>query len=134
MTTYMTTRLFEFVCIGTVAFLFIAFAVPVSAQTTPSIPLCEIQRGLTIGSVGEDVRCLQRYLNWSGHTVAISGSGAPGSETTYYGALTAAAVVRWQNANASTVLTPLGLFAGTGYWGQASFGQYVRLVRSSLGV
>lgn len=108
------------------------FATTAQAQTV-TMPLCEIPRSLTIGMEGEDVRCLQRYLNWSGYYVAQSGVGSPGNETTYFGSLTANAVARWQNANAAAVLTPLGLTSGTGYWGPSSFNHYVSLVRAHLG-
>ncbi len=75
-------------------------------------------RNLTIGSYGTDVLALQRYLNSALPTpVAYSGAGSPGNETQYYGALTAAAVTRYQNAHAATVLAPIGLSAGTGYFG-----------------
>ncbi len=105
------------------------------AQTASStIPLCEITRSLTVGSSGEDVRCLQRYLNWSGFTVAASGTGSPGSESLYFGGLTKSAVMRWQNANSAQVLVPLGITTGTGYWGSASFNYYVTIVRAALGV
>lgn len=104
-----------------------------SAQTVP-IPLCEIQRSLTIGARGEDVRCLQRYLNWAGYTVSSIGVGSPGNETDYFGSRTANAVTRWQNANAAQVLAPAALTNGTGYWGSLSFAHYVRIVRTALGV
>ncbi len=105
------------------------------AQTTsPSIPLCEIARNLTIGSQGEDVQCLQRYLNWTGFMVSQYGSGSPGNESTYFGPLTQNAVARWQNANSAHVLSPLRIQLGTGYWGQSSFNWYVHLVRVSFGL
>lgn len=99
-----------------------------------NIPLCEITRALKVGSNGDDVRCLQRFLNWAGYTIAPSGSGSPGNESNYFGSLTANAVIRWQNANASQVLVPAGLSSGTGLFGQLSFNQYVRMVRQSLGL
>ena len=105
------------------------------AQTSGSpMPLCEIQRSLSTGAVGEDVHCLQRYLNWAGFTIASSGPGSPGNETQYFGSLTASAVARWQNAHAAVVLTPLGIISGTGYWGPSSFSHYVGLARIALGV
>ncbi len=105
------------------------------ADTVPAtIPLCEIQRPLTVGANGEDVRCLQRYLNWSGMTVATTGVGSPGFESTYFGPLTASAVTRWQIAHTAYVLSPAGLTTGTGYFGPISFGHYVSLVRTALGV
>ncbi len=103
------------------------------AQTS-TIPLCEITRGLGVGTSGEDVRCLQRYLNWAGFAVATSGTGSVGNETQYFGPMTQDAVIRWQNANAVQVLTPLGLSTGTGFWGLVSFGRYVEIVRAALGV
>lgn len=119
---------------GVVLCAVLAPALTAHAQTTAIIPLCEIQRGLTIGSQGEDVRCLQRYLNWAGYPVSTSGAGSPGQETMYFGELTASAVARWQDVHASQVLVPLALSSGTGYWGASSFAHYVQLVRSALGV
>ncbi|KND48142.1 MAG: hypothetical protein AB201_00915 [Parcubacteria bacterium C7867-006] len=101
-----------------------------SADTT--IPLCEITRNLKVGDTGLDVQCLQRYLNWAGYTVSSTGFGSPGNESVYFGPLTASAVTRWQNANASKVLLPAGLSSGTGYFGPLSFGWYVSLVRIQL--
>ena len=113
---------------------FMPFAVNTASATTSNIPLCEITRSLKVGMTGEDVLCLQRYLNWSNHTVASSGPGSPGNETMYFGGLTANAVANWQNSNSLQVLAPLGLTSGTGFWGQASFNYYVTLVRVALGV
>jgi hypothetical protein len=112
------------------------FATPLYAQTvsSSSIPLCEIQRGLAVGARGDDVQCLQRYLNWAGFTVATAGAGSPGNETTYYGQLTSNAVARWQKTNETQVLTPLGLTSGTGFFGTASFNYYVELVKLALKV
>lgn len=120
-----------FAIIFAIASLFIVAVSP--AKAASSIPLCEIQRNLAVGITGADVACLQRYLNWSGNTVAASGPGSPGNETSYYGALTAQAVARWQNNHAAQVLTPLGLSSGTGYWGSASFSAYVGIVQHELG-
>ena len=54
-------------------------------------------RNLTLGSVGEDVLRLQKFLNQSGFRVAESGFGSPGQETTYFGNLTKQALIRYQN-------------------------------------
>jgi hypothetical protein len=114
--------------------LFSMILLPMVTRADTSIPLCEITRGLKQGASGEDVRCLQRYLNWSGNTIAATGPGSPGSETAYFGAMTANAVMKWQNANATQVLSPAGLSSGTGYFGPLSFNWYASIVRSNLGV
>ena len=120
--------------VGT-AIIFTSFGASIALGATNSaIPLCEITRNLYVGTSREDVRCLQRYLNFSGYTVASFGPGSPGNETAYFGNLTAQAVMGWQNSNSGQVLIPLGLSSGTGYWGQASFNHYVALVRIALGV
>ncbi len=78
-------------------------------------------RNLTIGSTGEDVRALQVLLNQSADTrLAALGVGSPGSETDYFGPITAMAVKRFQEKYAAAVLLPAGLSVGTGFVGPAT--------------
>lgn len=77
---------------------------------------CAFTRALTVGSQGEDVKCLQQYLNSAGHQVAASGVGSPGNESMYFGNLTKAAVAKWQAAN--------GVSPAVGYFGPISQAKY----------
>lgn len=69
-------------------------------------------RDLYLGLTGEDVRALQVYLNAHNCTVAASGAGSPGKETTYYGLLTQRALMKFQAKNN---ITPVA-----GYFGPKS--------------
>lgn len=60
---------------------------------------CEFTRDLQMGVTGDDVLCLQKYLNGNGYVIAKTGAGAPGKETGEYKTLTEAAVIAWQKAN-----------------------------------
>lgn len=73
-----------------------------------------------MGDQGGEVMDIQKFLNANGFAVAATGAGSPGNESSYFGSKTKAAVIAWQNANAASVLTPVGLTAGTGYWGASS--------------
>ena len=102
---------------------------PVTAPTTSSGSSSSssgggisLGRDLYPGSQGADVRSLQQYLNSKGFTLASSGVGSPGNETTYYGNLTAAAVRRFQEAHFAEILSPLGYASGTGIVGPSTRG------------
>lgn len=86
----------------------------------PSAGKCMFTRDLTMGVQSEEVRCLQQYLNSAGHRVASTGAGSPGNESTYFGALTRAAVSKWQAAN--------GVSPAAGYFGSISRAKYNAMV------
>jgi len=79
------------------------------------------KNNLSQNMVSEDIRYLQRFLNsHAGTKVADTGLGSPGHETNYFGALTKAAVIKFQNMYASEVLAQWGLTKGNGYVGQST--------------
>jgi len=69
-----------------------------------------INRDLSKGSTGNDVKLLQKILNTNPSTiVASSGLGSSGNETTYFGSATEAAVIKFQNFYS---FSPTGIVAG----------------------
>jgi len=91
-----------------------AVAVPTTSPTTTSPHLrasltTPTQRNLTLNVQGQDVLNLQKFLNAQGFTIALSGAGSPGKETTYFGPLTRSALARFQAAN--------GITPAVGYFG-----------------
>lgn len=96
-----------------------------TGTTPPPAPgqpvICQFTRDLFLGVSGEDVRCLQRYLNSAGFALrTTAGAGAPGQETTFFGPITRAAVARWQQAN--------GVSPAAGYFGPLSRARYAALI------
>lgn len=66
-------------------------------------------RDLQGGSIGEDVKALQVWLNANGYVVAESGEGSAGQETTVFGPATKAALIKYQIAK--------GITPASGYFG-----------------
>ena len=82
---------------------------------------CTFTRALYPGVTGNDVKCLQQYLNGAGFPVAASGAGSPGNETTFYGSRSQAAVGAWQDGNG------VAYGAYRGYFGPVSQAKYTAL-------
>jgi hypothetical protein len=88
-----------------------------STTTTSSSAGCyTFTQNLKVGATGGQVMWVQQFLNNHGFTVAKTGAGSPGNESSYFGPATKAAVIAFQNAYASAILTPVGLTAGNGNW------------------
>ncbi|MBI4088274.1 hypothetical protein HY418_02750, partial [Candidatus Kaiserbacteria bacterium] len=90
-----------------------------AAQGGGAAASCSFSRDLTVGSSGDDVLCLQRYLNGAGYQVAASGAGSPGSESNYFGSRSQAALAKWQAA--------MGVSPAAGYFGSISRAKYSSL-------
>lgn len=99
-----------------------AFAMLGPAKTSAAVS-CTFTRDLSLGSTGEDVRCLQKYLNDAGYTIATSGVGSPGEETSLFREKTQDALIKWQKANS---LTP-----AVGTFGPLSRAKYKALMGGS---
>lgn len=85
----------------------------VPALPAPTVPAGTastlLSRDLSLNVVGEDVQVLQKFLNSKGYTVAVSGAGSVGYETTFFGNATQAAVIKFQTANG---ITPAAGYVG----------------------
>lgn len=85
------------------------FILPTSVSVTSPASTGVFVRDLDVGSVGEDVRALQRYLNANGYTIAYQGPGSIGNETLMFGYATQYALARFQKDR--------GLSPAVGYFG-----------------
>ncbi len=102
-----------------------ALQAQLSSQGGAAVAACSFTKDLTLGVTGDDVKCLQQYLNSAGYQVAASGAGSPGSESMYFGNLTKTAVSKWQAAK--------GVSPAAGYFGAISRAKYTSLAAVAPG-
>ncbi|KXB08134.1 hypothetical protein AKJ56_01810 [candidate division MSBL1 archaeon SCGC-AAA382N08] len=75
----------------------------------------KINQDLVVGMRGEQVKCLQQFLKAQGDDIYPEGL-----VTGYFGPLTKAAVIRFQERYQSEILAPWSLHNGTGYVGRTT--------------
>lgn len=100
-------------------FIYIIFSILFVLLLAPSISDAHsFKRNLKQGDRGEDVLLLQKILNADSRTsVAQSGPGSSGSETTYFGPATKRAVIAFQELYADEILILAGLARANGFVG-----------------
>ncbi|HRH23014.1 MAG TPA: peptidoglycan-binding protein [Candidatus Magasanikbacteria bacterium] len=77
--------------------------------STEPLPAYTFIRNMGKNMNGEDVKMLQKILNANGYSVAATGPGSSGNETTYFGAATVAAVKNFQAAQG---ISPISGYVG----------------------
>lgn len=111
--------------------VFLGLASSVSAEVTSASSCAVLSRNVHIGMSGSDVKLLQEVLNRDKETrLADTGPGSLGNETQYFGQVTKAAVVRFQEIYKNEVLTPVGLTSGSGFVGTFTRAKMLALCKS----
>lgn len=103
---------------------------PLHAQTMMaegSSMMFSFSRNLQYGDTSAEVKILQQILNNDSRTlIAEIGPGSPGNETTYFGGLTRAAVIKFQELYREEILVPNGLTRGNGFVGPSTRAQLIK--------
>ena len=107
------TKSARFLSIAIISAFALVLVLPTGAQAATT---CGFTRNLEVGDEGQDVLCLQKFLNSSGFPIASAGVGSAGRETTQFKDLTKQALVKWQ--------TSKGILPATGYFGAQSRAKY----------
>ncbi len=89
---------------------------PIPTLIPTPTPTVTFTKNLKPGDTDPQVKLLQQFLNSHGYPMATTGAGSPGHESTYFGSLTKAALIKFQNDHAEQILTPLHLTQGTGWF------------------
>jgi peptidoglycan hydrolase-like protein with peptidoglycan-binding domain/lysophospholipase L1-like esterase len=120
-------------CLIAILALFVAVYSPLlSHAQVSSSGSCSFERTLRFGSRGDDVRMLQIILNTNTLTaVALDGQGSAGSETSFFGRATEAAVSRFQDLYEDDVLAPFGISRGNGIAGNLTLKKIGSLCKAS---
>lgn len=88
-----------------------------SSNDSPNLGSGTFHKNLARGQKDPEIKLLQMFLNQNGFPVALSGAGSSGMETDFFGPLTFAALIKFQEAHRNEILTPAGVTSGTGYFG-----------------
>ncbi len=112
------------------ASVFFLFLLSIGARVEAQTISTTVTSNLSLGSSGAQVVALQQILNQNVATqIASIGPGSPGNESGYFGTLTRAAVIRFQQKYADQILTPAGLTQGNGF-----VGSYTRAMLNAVSV
>jgi peptidoglycan hydrolase-like protein with peptidoglycan-binding domain len=58
-----------------------------------------LSKNYQLWDTGDDILALQKFFNTHGFIIATTGPGSPGNETSTFGLLTYAALIKFQSAN-----------------------------------
>ncbi|MBU0476921.1 hypothetical protein KKB68_02875, partial [Patescibacteria group bacterium] len=86
------------------------------------------------GQSSDNIKYLQIFLNLDPQTqLESSGAGSPGNETSYFGSLTKAAVIKFQEKYSADILFPWDLTKGTGLVGKTTIAKINEIIERENG-